>query len=217
MHTDSPLVVIFGAAGRLGRVAVDGFRHAGYRVVGVDRSADGDADIPMLSVNATDESSVADVFDAIASSHGTPSVVLQTVGMWAMAPFAETALSDWKTMMDVNLTSTFVVFREAARRMDGQGGTLIGIASKQGAVRGAGQQAAYSASKAGVMRLVEAIGEEYAGSGLTAHAVAPSMILFGGEEEGTQGVRAEDLVAHFLHLASPAGGSLNGATIQAFG
>lgn len=217
MAVQTPLVLITGAAGRLGTVTIHGFLEAGYRVVGLDRQEKSDAAAPILAVDATDEESVARGFDHIVSAHGTPSVLIHTVGMWAMAPLAETKLEDWRTMMEVNLTSTFVLFREAARRMAASGGTLIAMASRQGSVQGAAQQGAYSASKAGVVRLVEAVAAEYAGTGLTAHAVAPSMILFGGEGEDARGVSAEDLVQHFLHLCSPAGASLSGATIHAFG
>ena len=217
MAVDTPLVVITGAAGRLGTITIRGFQEAGYRVVGLDRQEKTDAAAPILAVDATDETSVAEGFDRIVKTHGTPFVLIHTVGMWAMAPLTETSLADWRTMMEVNLTSTFLLFREAARRMASSGGTLIAMASRQGSVQGAAQQGAYSASKAGVVRLVEAVAAEYADTGLNVHAVAPSMILFGGEGEDAKGVSAEDLVEHFLHLCSPAGASLSGATIHAFG
>lgn len=215
MTESSPLAIITGASGRLGSKTVQGFLDAGYRVVGFDRSASRDGAAPTLAVDATNEQSVADAFRRIEQEYGTPSVVVHTVGMWAMKPFVDTTLDEWKTMMDVNLTSTFLVFREGARHMAEQGGALIAVSSRQGSVQGAAQQGGYSASKAGVKRLVEAIAEEAAGTGLTAHAVAPSMILFDGEDGA--GVTADDLVEHFLYLASPAGDSLNGVTLHAFG
>jgi NAD(P)-dependent dehydrogenase (short-subunit alcohol dehydrogenase family) len=214
-----PLVIVTGASGRLGSLTMEGFLDAGYDVVGLDQAASNDGEAPILAIDATDETSVADAFNTIVGEHGIPTVVIHTVGMWAMKPFAETSLSDWSTMMDVNLTSAFLVFREAVRVMsdgeEGPFGTLIGISSKQGSVRGAAQQAAYSASKAGVKRLVEAVAQEYAGTDLTAHAIAPSTILFDGDEG--DGVAVEDLVSHCLYLASESGPSLNGDTLHAFG
>jgi len=219
MTDSTPLVIVTGASGRLGSLVVEGFLDAGYRVAGLDRTVKDGGAAPVFGFDAADEASVADAFDRIVRDHGVPSVVVHTVGMWAMKPFSETALSDWKMMMDVNLTSTFLVFREALRRMQGSGapasGRLIGISSKQGSVEGAAQQAAYSASKAGVKRIVEALAAELSGSGITAHAIAPSMILFEGDDG--EGVAACDLVDHCLHLASDAGASLNGATLHAFG
>jgi len=219
MRTESPLVVVTGAAGRLGSATATGFLSNGFRVVGIDRTASMDNPFPILAMDATDESSVVATFKTVQATFGAPQAVIQTVGMWAMAPIAETTLEDWTLMMDVNLTSTFLIFRESIRHMqgeDGPEGTLIGITSRQGSERGVSQQAAYSAAKAGVVRLVEAIADEYADSDLHAHALAPSTILFGGESS-QNGVNVEDLVAHCLHLCSEAGRSLNGATIHAFG
>lgn len=215
MSESAPLAVITGGSGRLGSITIRGFLDADYRVVSLDRTASDKGEVPVLAIDATSESSVIEVFGRIKETYGVPAVIIHTVGMWAMKPFAETDLQSWRTMMDVNLTSSFLIFREGARLMAEDGGALIGISSQQGSVMGAAQQAAYSASKAGVKRLVEAIAAEYSGTGLTAHAVAPSMILFDGED--AKGVAAEDLVEHFLYLASPAGGSLNGITLHAFG
>lgn len=214
-----PLVLVTGARGRLGTIIADSFLDAGYRVVGLDRSASDEGQPSIMAFDATDETSVRSAFERVVREKGVPSIVIHTVGMWAMSPFTETALSDWRKMMEVNLTSTFLVFREALRQLHQADqpvpGRLIGISSKQGSIRGMAQQAAYSASKAGVMRLVEALSAEVAGTGTTAHAIAPSMILF-DDEEG-EGVSAKDIAAHCLHLASEAGASLNGATLQAFG
>ena len=113
-------------------------------------------------------------------------VRIHTVGMWGMAPFHETSLEDWRTMMHVNLTSAFRCFREGVKHMKAHAGQTIGMASAQGADGGAGQQPDYSAAKAGVVRLVGAFTEEYADDEITAHAIAPSMLLFGEEELGAK-------------------------------
>jgi NAD(P)-dependent dehydrogenase (short-subunit alcohol dehydrogenase family) len=85
-----------------------------------------------------------------------------------------------------------------------------------GADKGRAEQAGYSAGKAGVVRLVEAIAEEYNGTGLTAHAIAPSAIVF-DENSDDKGVPVGDLVDLALYLCTPAAASLNGATLRAYG
>jgi 3-oxoacyl-[acyl-carrier protein] reductase len=67
-----------------------------------------------------------------------------------------------------------------------------------------------------VIRLVEALGEEYGEAGITAHAIAPSMILFDGMED-EKGIPAEDLARLCVLLAGPAGDALNGAVVRAYG
>src|SRR5690606_29863362 len=114
------------------------------------------------------------------------------------------------------LTSTFLCFRAAVRLMqaDRSGGRLVAIASRQGADGGVAEQAAYSASKAGVVRLVEAVAAEYAGTGITAAAVAPSTILFGGAGAG---VPAEQVAALCAYLCSDDGAAHAGTVVRAFG
>jgi NAD(P)-dependent dehydrogenase (short-subunit alcohol dehydrogenase family) len=212
------VIVVTGANGRLGRVIARHLAEAGARVAGLDRAAH---DIGDLSVTAdvTDEAAVADALGRVAAELGEPDGLVHTVGMWAGAPFAETTLESWRTVLEVNLTSTFVVFREAVRRMRGAGHTarLVALASGQGADKGVAQQAAYSASKAGVVRLVEAVAAEYRADEVSAAAVAPSMILFGDEEAGTRGVEADEVARLCVTLCGSAGAVHSGSVLRAYG
>jgi len=217
------IVVVTGAGGRLGQRLVAAYAASGATVAAVDQRA-GDISIPTegtvtsYGADLTSERSVVSCFENIVDAHGSPDLLIHTVGMWGMAPFHETSLDDWRAMMDVNLTSAFLCFREALKHMQSSGGQLIGMASAQGADSGAGQQPAYSASKAGVVRLIEAITEEYADAGITAHAIAPSMILFGEEEPDTDGVPVEEIVDLALYLSQPTHArALNGSVIRAYG
>lgn len=207
-------VVLTGASGRLGRILARTLAASGATVAGIDtQAADSAVDrLHRFTADLADEAAVADVFDRIEAEVGAPDALVHTVGMWAGTPFAETSLEGWETMLRVNLTSAFLCFREAVRHMPG-GGRLVGIASKQGADGGAAEQAAYSASKAGIVRLVEAVAAEYDGR-ITAAAVAPSAILFGGDGKGVPAERIADLCAY---LCSEAGAAHNGAVLRAYG
>ncbi len=212
-------IVLTGAFGRLGRVLARQLLADGATVAGIDaRSADPveDSDrLHLFKADLGDEEAVEQVFARVVEEVGPPDALVHTVGMWDGKPFAETALEEWETMLRVNLTSAFLCFREAVRRMDGRGGRLVGIASRQGLERGAAEQAAYSASKAGVVRLVEAVAAEHGERGITAAAVAPSTILFGGE--GGEGVSAERVAELCAMLCSDAGANHNGEVIRAYG
>ena len=92
---------------------------------------------------------------------------------------------------------------------------MVAIASRQGADRAPSEQAAYAASKAGVIRLVEAIGAEFADRGVTARVVAPSMILFDGMDG--PGISAMDLARMCVDLADPTWPMANGSLLRAYG
>jgi len=213
-------VLVTGASGRLGRIVTASFFRAGAHVVGADADPSGAEMERCDRVDLTDESAVADYFSGLAREGVLLDAVVHTVGMWDGRPLAETDLERWRLVMDVNLTSTFLVFREALRLHERLGDDrtlrLIAFASGQGADRGRGQQAAYSAGKAGVMRLVESVAEEYAERAVTAHAIAPSMILFEGMED-EKGIPVQDVANLCLLLAGSAGDAMNGAVIRAYG
>lgn len=213
-------VLVTGAAGRLGRVVTTTFEEAGARVVGVDSDPARAAVEHCHAADLTDEGAVVELFRTLEEDEVFPNAVIHTVGMWDGRPLTETDLDRWRLVMDVNLTSTFLVFREALRhraRNDTKAVLrLIAFASGQGADRGRSEQAAYSAGKAGVMRLVEALAEEYSEHGVTAHAIAPSMILFEGMEH-QKGIPVQDIANLCVLLSGTAGEALNGAIVRAYG
>lgn len=209
------VVLVTGAAGRLGRVVVQRLAAAGGRVAALDIEAPDGLPIGARgwAADATDEGSVAEAFDAVAQDLGAPWALVHTVGTWDGGPLAQTGLAAWRRVMDLNLTSAFVCVREAVRRMEA--GRVVCVASRQGADRAPTQQAAYAASKAGVIRLVEATAAEH--PAIAATAVAPSTILFGGEEPGTAGVTAESVADLCVYLCGAGGVVHAGSTLRAYG
>jgi 3-oxoacyl-[acyl-carrier protein] reductase len=207
-------VVVTGASGRLGRTVVDVFVEAGARVTAVDQQSIDRHGVKFRQADLNDETSVEQVFGEIGRDGDAPEILVHAVGMWGETPVDSATLDEWRTMVDVNLTSTFLCFREAVRSM-ASGGRLIAFASGQGADRAAAGQAAYSAAKAGVIRLVESTDEECRDRGIRAFAIAPSMILF-GDDEGA-GVRDRDLAELCCYLATDAGASLAGQVLRAYG
>jgi NAD(P)-dependent dehydrogenase (short-subunit alcohol dehydrogenase family) len=222
---ENTIIALTGAEGRLGSVISSKLLEAGATVAAIDvRPIDGLPDSPPRSsggatsftADLTNEASVAQTFAQIEEQLGPLSGLIHTVGMWGGAPFAETEMAAWDTMVKVNLTTTFLCFREAIRRMNDGGGRLVAISSGQGADSGVAEQGPYSAAKAGVVRLVEAVASEYDGR-ITAAAVAPSMILFGGEEPGTRGVSVEAIADLCVYLCGEGGAIHNGQVIRAYG
>lgn len=214
-------IAVTGADGRLGKQVVQTLAERGATIAAVVlREADA-ATIPFpenaegwaFACDVTDETGVTQCFEGISKHFGGLDVLVHTVGGWEASDLTETTLEAWNHLLTLNLTSTFLCFREAARYMTGRKGRLIAIAAAQGADRGRGGQAAYSASKAGVVRLVEAAAGEFQGH-ITAHAVAPSTLI--GEGEAGEGVPVAD-VADLCAFLCRHGDALNGQTIRAYG
>lgn len=216
------VIVVTGADGRLGQQVVQLLARHGATLAAVVLKEEDAARIPFpadaegwaFPCDVTDEQDVARCFEGINRQFGGLDVLVHTVGGWAASDLQETDLAEWNRLLLLNLTSTFLCFREASRYMTGRKGRLIAIASSQGADRGVAGQAAYSASKAGVIRLVEATAAEFQGH-VTAHAIAPSTLVGPGEPGG--GVRASEVAELCLYLCGSGGDALNGSTLRAYG
>ena len=220
-HLNGRVVAITGASGRLGRHLVQRFSDAGATVVAVVSSEASAFDLPFAPgrdawayvADVTDEQAVRDTFEAIGREVGRLDALVHAVGAWEATPLHATSARAWRHQLEVNLTSTFLCFREASRLMLGTGGRLIAFAARQGADRAGFEQAAYSASKAGLVRLVEAAAAEFKGH-ITAHAVTPSTML---EEPEETGVRYDDVAKMCIALSTPLGDAFNGQVLRLYG
>lgn len=218
------VIAVTGAGGRLGAQVVHRFAQQGATIAAIVQNEDEVHSIPFpegaegwaFPADVTDEAMVEACFGQIGNQFGHVDVLVHTVGGWDGRPFLETSEADWSRILRLNLTSAFLCFREAARLMEGGGGQLIAIASAQGADRGRAEQAAYSAAKAGVVRLVESVAAEFSDRGITAHAIAPSTILFEGTAD-QPGVPVHHLVDLCMYLCTDAGAAHNGTVLRAYG
>lgn len=223
-HPPSPMPhssLVTGAGGRLGRLVAERLVAAGDAVAALDRAAPDVAGALGIAADLADEASTAAAFDRAERELGTPRALVHAVGTWDGGPFAETDLAAWEAVMRTNLTTAFVCVREAVRRMlaepAGTGGSVVLVASGQGADRGVAQQAAYSAAKAGVIRLAEAVAAEHRADGIAVVVVAPSTLLFGAEPDGTVGVSAAAVADLCVRLCGPEALVHTGATLRAYG
>ena len=85
----------------------------------------------------------------------------------------ELELDDWRRVLDLNLTSVFVLAQAAGRRMVEQGGGAMVLIASELSFSGGVNAAAYAASKGGVAQLTKALSNELAPHGVRVNAVAP--------------------------------------------
>ncbi len=123
-------------------------------------------------LDVTDEASVADAFEA-AGSTAPVTILVNNAGGESTAPFMRTTVEQWRQMLDVNLTGTFLCTRAALPQMlDAGQGRIINIASTAG-LKGYPYTSAYTASKHGVVGLTRSLALEMARKPVTVNCVCP--------------------------------------------
>ena len=110
-------------------------------------------------LDVTDEANWAAVVQEAIDNHGRFDILINSAGVTAGAPLAETTLADWRTVLSINLDGAFLGTKHALRAMRATGGSVVHVASASG-VKAAGGAAAYSASKAGLCMLAKAAAKE---------------------------------------------------------
>lgn len=129
--------------------------------------------IMFVQVDVADEDGVIRSVADVASRLGSIRAVVNSAGIAYNLPLSETSLEAFRSTLDVNLTGSFLVIREAVRHMEG--GAIVNIASVSG-VRGSPGRAAYAASKGGVVAMTKALAVELAPRGIRVNAVAPGPV-----------------------------------------
>jgi 3-oxoacyl-[acyl-carrier protein] reductase len=126
-------------------------------------------------VDVTDETSVAALLAGVVDSEGRLDVVVNTAGVSTLAPVADHDAAEWRRVLDVNLTGSFLVIKHAAAHL-GERGCITSLTSLNARQPGAGL-AAYCASKAGLASLTEVAALELGPRGIRVNAVAPGLVV----------------------------------------
>lgn len=183
--------LVTGAAGAIGGAICAEFSRHGAECVGADLTPGPD----LIACDVSDEVSVGAAFEEAARG-GPLSDVVHAAGIVSVGSVAEHSLAEFRRVIDVNLVGTFLVAREAARRVEDHG--AITLISSQAGLKSGAFWSAYSAAKAGVLRIAESLALELAPRGVRANAVCP------GEVETTMIVDAMDAIAKLRATAPEA-------------
>ena len=176
-------IVISGGSRGIGAACVKYFAEAGDRVAFIYRSADKAAEelssetgaLPIKAdVSAAEEARSA--FGEAIGALGGIDVLVNCAGIAGFSLFTDITDEDWRKMIDTNLTSAFTLSREAAKIMVSQkSGKIINVGSVWGRM-GSSCEVHYSASKAGLRGLTQALAKELGPSGITVNCVEPGVI-----------------------------------------
>ena len=182
---EGKVAVVTGGARGIGLAVASRYAREGAVVVIADvdgaAAADAAASLPGtghgVRVDVTDEESVAALGDTAIELGGRLDVVVANAGILVQAPALETSLEHWRRALEVNLTGAFVTCRELGRRLveQGEGGRVV-LSSSLFGLRGGRDNAAYSATKFGMIGLAQCLAAEWSGHGVLVNAVCPGQV-----------------------------------------
>ena len=197
-----------GAASGIGAAVVDRLTEEGATVVGCD-------------VTPLDDGVVCDVRDADACAaavaetvdrHGRLDVLANIAGIAVGNRIEDVTADDWRRVIDVNLTGTFLLSQAALSALVESSGTIVNMASAAG-LHATPYNAAYCASKGGVILLTKSMALELASRGVRVNAVCPASV-------DTPFLRGFDLpddadLPLLMRSVSPMGGLIEPAEVAA--
>ncbi|HEX8655049.1 MAG TPA: SDR family NAD(P)-dependent oxidoreductase [Allosphingosinicella sp.] len=196
MRLQGKVAIVTGAASGIGKASAARFRAEGAAVIAADRAeAEG-----VIAADAGSEDDVGGLVERAVAEHGRLDVFFANAGIsGGLASIFEQTPEDWQEILRVNLVGPFLAIKHAAPAMkDAGGGSIICTASVAGLRAGAGGPA-YSASKAGVIRLVQVAATQLAGSNIRVNAICPGLIETGMTRPLFENARAagkEDQIGH---------------------
>jgi len=190
---DARTVVVTGASRGIGLATTNLFAGAGAQVLALSRSGASEELHPAarsLTVDVTNAEQLAAAMQEAAAPSGRIDVCVANAGEVLVEDFSATDPAEWSRLLDVNVIGVMQTWQAALAHMgaEGRSGRLVAISSAAG-VRGEPDIPAYSAAKAAIGGLVQALAIKYAERGITVNAVAP------GEIDTAMNHRARQLVA----------------------
>ncbi len=236
--------LVTGSSRGLGRAMAEGLAAAGAAIVlnGSDPARLQEAAAAMRAAghtvhearfDVTDEPAVLAAFAALDAQGIAVDILVNNAGIQFRKPMLDLDMADWRRVMETNLTSAFVVGREAARRMVPRGrGKIVNIGSLTSDAARA-TVAPYTVAKGGIKMLTRAMTAEWAAHGIQANAIGPGYMLTDmnealvndpafnawviGRTPARRWGKPDELIGAVVFLASAASDYVNGQIIYVDG
>ena len=185
--------IVTGASSGIGQAIAMRLAHEGATVLCLDvaeaavkdtvpqiQAAQGKASHLLCDVSNIEQ--VKNAINHCISQYGKLDVLVNSAGVIKLDHATNISDDTWQTIINVNLTGTFYMCREAIPHLIASSGNIVNISSTS-AIRGLPYGIAYAASKGGVSALTKSIAVEYAKQGIRANTVCPGSIATNMQKE----------------------------------
>lgn len=196
--TRHQVAAVTGGGSGIGRGTAFRLAQAGFPVAVLDWNGDSAEEVAQtiqdrggrscaVQVDVSDQEQIERALSQVEEELGPLSALVNSAGILHIAPALELSAEDWRRVVDVNLTGTFLADQAAARRLvaHGRGGRIVNVASVHSQAPGRGL-AHYDASKGGIWMLTRNLALELAPHRITVNAVGPGLVrtnLGGGADD----------------------------------
>jgi len=236
--------LVTGSTRGLGRAMAEGLARAGAAIVvngtNAGRVAEAVGELRKagftsdgVAFDVTDEEAIVAAFEAFDKAGTKIDILVNNAGIQFRKPMVELATADWRRVVETNLTSAFVIGREAAKRMIARkAGKIVNIGSLTSELARA-TIAPYTVAKGGIKMLTRAMAAEWAVHGIQANAIGPGYMLtemnkalienpdfdawVKGRTPAKRWGKPDELIGAAVFLAAPASDYINGQIIYVDG
>jgi NAD(P)-dependent dehydrogenase (short-subunit alcohol dehydrogenase family) len=200
MRLEGKIAIVTGAASGIGKASAALFAREGATVIAADVAASEG----VVAADAGSEDDVRGLIDLAVREHGGLDIFFANAGIsGGLASIFEQEVADWQEILRVNLIGPWLAIKHAAPAMKARGGgSIVCTASVAGIRAGAGGPA-YSASKSGVISLVEVAATQLCGANIRVNAICPGLIETGmtrGIYDMARAAGKEEMIGHLNPL-----------------
>jgi NAD(P)-dependent dehydrogenase (short-subunit alcohol dehydrogenase family) len=212
---DDKVAVITGAASGIGGACALRFAREGAKIAALDvadpkpEHRDGVAkaarDVLWAKLDVRDEASVERAISGVLERFGRIDALVNAAGVSGVGSVDALDAAEWDRVLGINLKGTFLVSKHVVRAMKAQGsGSIVHLASIEG-IEGFQAQAAYNASKGGVVVLTRNMAIDYGPFGVRVNCLCPGYIETPMTDmlkaPGLEGIREQFIALHHLRRA----------------